>query len=114
MLARAFSVIVKASPINRLQHSRLGAFTWVQFIGRYEAGRPSGPCWVRVKGGAFLHGEVDPDWRLTSENGTYLYPDLETAYNGVFRGGVMVCGRAALVQAAALVDNVLRIKVTQC
>ena len=67
-----------------------------------------------MKGGAFLHGEVDPDWRLTSENGTYLYPDLETAYNGVFRHGVMVCGRAALVQAAALVDNVLRIKVTQC
>ena len=30
-----------------------------QFIGRYEAGLPSGPCWLRVKGGAWLHGDMD-------------------------------------------------------
>ena len=28
---------------------------------------------------------LDQDWKMTSENGSYLYPDLETGYNGVFR-----------------------------
>ena len=29
--------------------------------------------------------DTDQDWKMTSENGSYLYPDLETGYNGVFR-----------------------------
>ena len=84
-----------------------------KFIGKYEAGEPSGPCWLKMKGGAWLHGEVTADWKLCSENGSYLYPDLETGYNGVFRDSVMVRGRAAVLEAAEIVDTVMRIKVTK-
>ena len=54
---------------------------------------------------------MDPEWRLTSENGCYIYPDLETAYNGVFRGGVMVAGRAAILEADSIREGILRVKV---
>ena len=53
---------------------------------------------------------MDPEWRLTSDNGSYIYPDLETSYNGVFRGGVMVAGRAAIVEADCIREGVLRVK----
>ena len=53
---------------------------------------------------------MDPEWRLTSDNGSYIYPDLETAYNGLFRGGVMVAGRAAIVEADCIREGVLRVK----
>ena len=56
---------------------------------------------------------MDPDWRMTSENGSYLYPDLETGYNGVFRGGVMVAARAAIIVADKVLESVLRVKVTK-
>ena len=74
---------------------------------------PRGPCWLRVRGGAWLCGDMDPDWRLTSENGSYLYPDLETGYNGVFRGGVMVAARAAIIVADKVLESVLRVKVAK-
>ena len=84
-----------------------------QFVGRYEAGVPSGPCWLRVRGGSWLCGDMDPAWRLTSENGSYLYPDLETGYNGVFRHGVMVAARAAIIVADKVLDSILRVKVAE-
>ena len=85
----------------------------IRFIGKYEAGLPVGKCWIRMTGGGYLHGEVDADWRLTSENGFYIYPDMEVAYNGVFSNSVMVKGRAALIEPSEVVNNVMTVKVTK-
>ena len=81
----------------------------VQFVGRYKAGQPSGVGWLRLTGGAWHCGEMDQDWRLTSENGFYLYPDLKTGYNGTFQHGVMTRARAVDVEAQGVIDNIMTV-----
>ena len=82
---------------------------YLQFVGRYKSGLPSGVSWLRLTGGAFHCGETDPERRLNSENGFYLYPDLQTGYNGTFQQGVMVWARAVDVEAAGVIDNIMTV-----
>ena len=81
----------------------------LQFIGRYKSGQPSGVSWLRLTGGAYHYGDLDPDWRLSSQNGFYLYPDLQTGYNGTFQDGVMVSARAVDVEASGIIDNIMTV-----
>ena len=80
-----------------------------QFVGRYSAGSPVGQSWLRLTGSAYLHGELDQRWRLTSQNGYYLYPDLATGYNGTFRDSVMVRARAVEVESGGVEDGIMRV-----
>ena len=82
---------------------------YLQFLGRYKSGLPSGVSWLRLTGGAFHCGEMGPDWSLNSENGFYLYPDLQTGYNGTFQHGVMIRARAVDVEASAVIDNIMTV-----
>ena len=84
-------------------------FVCGQFVGRYSAGCPVGHSWLRLTGSAYLHGELDQRWRLTSHNGFYLYPDLATGYNGTFKDSVMVTARAVDVEAAGLQGNIMSV-----
>ena len=82
----------------------------IRFIGRYKNGVPEGNCWLRMKGGGFLFGKVDSDWKLRTENGAYIYPDFSTAYTGSFVDGRMVRGRASVVDAWDVLGNIMKIK----
>ena len=53
--------------------------------------------------------EVEQSWRLNSENGFYLYPDLLTGYNGTFRDSVMVRARAVEVESGGVEDGIMRV-----
>ena len=85
----------------------------IRFIGRYKNGEPVGSCWLRMKGGGFLVGSMDCDWRMNTENGAYIYPDYSTAYTGSFRAGEMLRGRACIVEAWEVTENMMKIKVTK-
>ena len=82
----------------------------LQFIGRYKSGLPSGVSWLRLTGGAFHCGETDHERRLNTENGFYLYPDLQTGYNGTFQHGVMIRARAVDVEGSGVIDNIMTVR----
>ena len=63
----------------------------LSFIGHFEDGIPTGPCWGGLLGGAWLWGKVDIDGEFTGDDIAYIYPDMKTAFRGKFRKGIMVC-----------------------
>ena len=85
----------------------------IKFVGRYKDGLPVGNCWLRMKGGGFLVGKMNSDWKLGTDNGAYIYPDFSTAYTGSFNDGQMVRGKASVVDACEVVENIMKIKVIQ-
>ena len=85
----------------------------IRFVGRYKDGLPVGNCWLRMIGGGFLYGEMTSDWKLSTDNGAYIYPDFSTAYTGSFADGMMVSGRACFVNAWEVVENIMKIKITK-
>lgn len=54
--------------------------------------------------------ELEQSWRLNSENGFYLYPDLVTGYNGTFLDSVMVRARAVDVESGGVEDGIMRVR----
>ena len=53
--------------------------------------------------------ELEQSWRLNSENGFYIYPDLVTGYNGTFLNSVMVRARAVDVESGGVEDGIMRV-----
>lgn len=65
---------------------------------------------MRQTGGCWAVGPVDRQRRLEG-HGQWLYPDLETAYSGLWRAGEMVRGRASRVAAGGLEARVMGVVV---
>lgn len=51
-----------------------------------------GAAWQGVRGGGWIHGQLDANGDLTGDDIAYIYPDLELALVGRFEKGVMVSG----------------------
>ena len=60
------------------------------FLGLYENGKPTGPCWRHQLGSTYLYGVVDKNGELTGDDIAFIYQDLELALVGKFSKGVMV------------------------
>ena len=54
-------------------------------------GKLVGNAWRELLGGSWLYGKLDKNGEFTGDNIAYIYEDLETAYYGQFKRGVMVC-----------------------
>ena len=65
-------------------------FPGLSFFGWYENGKPTGPCWRRLKGPTYLYGIVDENGDFTGDDISFIYQDLETALVGKFDKGIMV------------------------
>ena len=65
----------------------IGRLAWV---GLFRHGKPCGPSWRGVEGGAFLYGNVGPKGLFGGPKNAYIYPDMETALLGAFHNGQMV------------------------
>ncbi len=65
----------------------------------------------------FKVGPLDSDWEISGARCFYLYPDLETAIVGEFRGGVLVgggrMGRVEGVEFAGLEGSIAVPKVVE-
>ena len=63
----------------------------LSFVGYFENGSPTGPCWRRLIGGSWLYGNLGENHEFTGTNIAYLHQDLQLAMVGQFRDGMMVC-----------------------
>ena len=63
----------------------------LSFVGYFENGSPTGPCWRRLIGGSWLYGNLDENHEFTGTNIAYLHQDLQLAMVGQFKDGMMVC-----------------------
>ena len=59
-------------------------------ITRYSRGVRTGPVWLSLLGGGWLHGVPDQRGEMTGHQIMYIYPDLTTVLCGSFTKGVMV------------------------
>ena len=63
----------------------------LSFIGYYENGIPTGPCWRKLVGGAWMYGIVDENGQFTGKKEiAYIYPDLELLMVGQYKNGLLV------------------------
>ena len=63
----------------------------LSFIGYYENGIPTGPCWRKLVGGAWMYGIVDENGQFTGKKDiAYIYPDLELLMVGQYKNGLLV------------------------
>ena len=63
----------------------------LSFIGYYENGIPTGPCWRRLVGGSWMYGIVDENGQFTGKKDiAYIYPDLELLMVGQYKNGLLV------------------------
>ena len=64
-----------------------------RFLGYYKNGHADGTFWVGTFGGkpyAHLHGRIsNSNGRITGNNISYIYPDMETSFVGRFEDRVM-------------------------
>ena len=65
-------------------------FPGISFIGWYENGKPTGPCWRHLIGSTYLYGIVDHKGEFTGEDIAFIYQDLKIALIGYFKKGIMV------------------------
>lgn len=77
------------------------------FIGRFQSGRPRGPCWKYMEGGGFLFGHVDDQGEFSGNQIAYIYPDMATAWLGCFKKGVMISAKVTKVIGVKVVDHIL-------
>ena len=75
---------------HKSDHCPYKIFTGLSFIGWYKDGKPTGPCWRRLKGPTYLYGIVDDNGDFTGDDISFIYQDLETALVGKFDKGIMV------------------------
>ena len=61
----------------------------IQFLGRFKNGKAVGTFWMGLKGGGYLHGELDDNSTVTGDNISFIYPDGETAFLGRFENKYM-------------------------
>ena len=59
-------------------------------ITRYSRGVRTGPVWISLLGGGWLHGVPDQRGEMTGHQIMFIYPDLTTVLCGSFTKGVMV------------------------
>ena len=80
-------------PLDLKGHCKKVKFNknYLSFIGKYENGKPIGPCWRRLVGDAYLYGVVNEYGEFTGTNDiAYVYPDLELVIVGQFKNGLLV------------------------
>ena len=65
-------------------------FQGLFFLGMYDNGKPTGPCWRQLIGSNYLYGVVDKKGEFTGNNIAFIYQDLELALVGKFDRGIMV------------------------
>ena len=66
-------------------------FEGLSFLGWFEEGKPTGPCWRFLVGGTYIYGVVDNRGEFTGSNDiAFIYQDLELALVGEFNKGIMV------------------------
>ena len=65
-------------------------FQGLFFLGWYENGKPTGPCWRQQVGSTYLYGIVDKNGEFTGDDIGFIYQDLELALVGKFNKGIMV------------------------
>jgi len=59
------------------------------FIGRFSNGYPEGTFWLQMIGGGFMHGKFNQKGEATGKELFYIYPDMETGFQGSFTNFVM-------------------------
>ena len=66
-------------------------FEGLSFLGWFEEGKPTGPCWRFLVGGTYIYGVVDSGGEFNGSNDiAFIYQDLELALVGEFNKGIMV------------------------
>ena len=73
-------------------------FDGLSFIGWFEEGKPTGPCWRFLVGGTYIYGVVDNRGEFTGSNDiAFIYQDLELALVGEFNKGIMVISQSITI-----------------
>ena len=73
-------------------------FDGLSFIGWFEEGKPTGPCWRYLVGGTYIYGVVDNRGEFTGSNDiAFIYQDLELALVGEFNKGIMVISQSITI-----------------
>ena len=74
-------------------------FDGLSFLGWFEEGKPTGPCWRFLVGGTYIYGVVDNHGEFTGSNDiAFIYQDLQLALVGEFNKGIMVIPQSKLFQ----------------
>ena len=73
-------------------------FEGLSFLGWFEEGKPTGPCWRFLLGGTYIYGVVDNHGEFTGSNDiAFIYQDLELALVGEFNKGIMVISQSTVI-----------------
>lgn len=78
----------------------------------------TGPAWLGLLGGGYLHGHLDSHGRMTGDSVSFIYPDLKTVLTGKFENGFMKeakeakvkgfrCGKDGILEAQMEIIEVL-------
>jgi len=77
------------------------------FLGHYKGGIPHGTCWLALRGGGWLVGQVDQNGQFSGPNIAFLYPDFSTALFGTYANGVLVKARHSNLSKLEIKDGIL-------